>query len=135
MARDGTVSGGRPKGSVNKRTWEARKIIEDLGFDPLTALVYWAKGDWKSLGYDKATKTVVTSDGQAIEVDRIDEQLRQSSAAELIPYLFPKLKAIELTGSDGEALFGSFAQMVAGLAASPASKKEEEPVQSESADT
>jgi len=105
---------GRPKGTLNKKTWEARAIAERLGFCPVETLVAWAQGDWQKLGYDSRTKTVVTKDGERVEVDRIDEQLRQKSAKDLVPFLLPQLKAIEVSGEGGDVL-NTFAQMVAAL--------------------
>lgn len=116
MARDGSVSGGRPKGAPNKRTWEARKIIEDMGFDPITALVHFARGDWQALGLPSATKQIYTKEAGIIEVDRIDEQLRQKSVKDLVPYVYPQLKAIEHSGEAANMLAQTLAHLFGGPA-------------------
>lgn len=106
--------GGRAKGTPNKRTWEAREVAERLGFCPIEALIHWARGDWKALGYDKGTKTVVLEDGGTLEVDRIDENLRQKSTKDVVGYLYPQLKSVELGGDAGDAIAQSLTALIAG---------------------
>ena len=111
--KDGEKTGGRQKGTTNKRTWEARKIIEDLGFDPVTALVHWARGDWEALGLDGKQKEIAIGDGKTLWVDRIDEQLMKSATKDLMPYLFPQLKAVEHSNPDGTLAVANLTQMLA----------------------
>lgn len=119
------VGAGRKKGVPNKRTWEARALADRLGVDPLELALLFAKGDWKALGYDGPTKTVVTADGQRVQVDRIDEQLRSQNAQRAIPYLYPQLKSLELTGDAAKNSALSFASMVAALVKTENADKEE----------
>ena len=106
-------SKGRPKGVRNKRTQEVAEIIANLDFCPVTALVHFAKGNWEALGYKTPQKEISIGDGKTLWVDRIDEQLRQKSAKELMPYVFPQLKGIEFKGEAGENLIQSFTQLMA----------------------
>lgn len=105
---------GRKKGTLNKRSQEVADILANLDYCPVTALVHFAKGDWEALGLPGPTKTISIGEGQTIEVDRIDEQLRQKSAKDLMPYAFPQLKGIEFKG-DTKDKFNSFAEAVAAV--------------------
>lgn len=100
---------GRKAGTPNKRTLEARAVVERLGFDPIEALVYWATGDWKKLGYDSGTIVRYTAEGAEYEEDRISPELRQKSTKDLMPYLYPQLKATELSlGSEAKQTIEDF---------------------------
>lgn len=132
---DGKKTGGRQKGTPNKRTWEARAICERLNFDPLEQLVAWATGDWKKLGYTSPTKTIVDADGNQVQVDRIDEALRQKSTKEVVPYIYPQLKAIEHSGDAGALAAASLAQLAAVLVANKdAEQNTSQPARSAPAD-
>ena len=94
--------GGRKKGTPNKNRQVLLDKAKELGVDPFQILLLFAKGDWKALGYDSAeTVTAITKDGQKIFADRISPELRQKSAKDASEYLYPKRKAVELTGEDG----------------------------------
>lgn len=86
----------RPKGSVNKRSDDAKQLSEDLGIDPLEILLYFAKGDWASLGYDGPYKVYTTDEGIEVKVERISSQDRQKAAADACPYIYPRRKAVEV---------------------------------------
>lgn len=119
MARDGTKSGGRPKGSLNKRTEEAQFIAARLKIDPFEIMLHFAAGNWKELGYDSPQKEISIGEGQTLFVDRIDEQLRQKAAKDALPYLRPQLKSVELTGDAAESAAMNFAAMIARLDSEP----------------
>lgn len=106
--------GGRAKGTPNKRTWDARALAERLGVDPLEILLNFAKGDYKALGYNTATKTVVDADGNQVQVDRIDEGMRQKAAKDAAPFIWPQLKGIELSGDASSALAATLTQIFSG---------------------
>jgi hypothetical protein len=96
-----TPGSGRKKGTPNKRTLEgpkAEEIAERLGCNPFEVLIHFAKGDWKSLGYEAGKRIVgCTQDGSPIEVDVISPETRLNAAKEASQYLFPKRKALELS--------------------------------------
>lgn len=71
---------GRPVGSLNKRTMNARFVLEDLGVDPAAFLAH-AMND---------------------ETNPLD--VRIECAKSLMPYVFPKLSAVEVSGPDGDAV-------------------------------
>jgi hypothetical protein len=106
---------GRKKGTPNKSTQTARELAESLGVCALTILLHFASGNWEALGYDTPTKTIYTADGSAVQVDRIDEPLRQKSAKDALPYIRPQLKSVELTGDAAKNSAITFAGMVAAL--------------------
>jgi hypothetical protein len=69
---------GRPLGSPNKRTVHARVVLEDLGADPAAFLARTMKDEDSPL------------------------DVRIDCAKALMPYVFPKLSAVEVSGPDGE---------------------------------
>jgi hypothetical protein len=71
---------GRPLGSLNKRTVHARVVLEDLDANPAAFLA-----------------RTMTDETNPLDV-RID------CAKSLMPYVFPKLSAVEVTGPDGDSV-------------------------------
>ena len=76
----GYKTGGRTAGTPNKRTGDVMWRLEALGCDPLQGLA--------KIAADPNTDTT----------------LRARVLADLLPYLYPKRKALELTGPDGGAV-------------------------------
>lgn len=70
---------GRVKGQPNKRTIHAREVLEEHGADPVAMLA----------------KTMTDEDGVPLD-------LRVDCAKALLPYVYPKLSAVELSGPDGD---------------------------------
>ncbi len=95
---------GRKKGTLNRRTYDARQLAESLDLDPLALLLNIAKGDWKALGYTEGTITKVNM-GIAYEESLISLENRLSAAKEAIKFLYPQLKSVEISGKDGTDLF------------------------------
>ncbi len=73
---------GRPKGSKTRRVIRAETIIRGAypGYDPLKHLAELANDP------------------------ELDKALRMQCSKELAQYMYPKRKAVELTGEDGGAL-------------------------------
>ena len=90
-------TGGRKKGVGNARVEELRRKAQELGVDPFVILLLIAKADWKALGYDSPTKVQMTPKGEAIDVERIDVSDRRAAAADACPYIYQKLKQLEIT--------------------------------------
>lgn len=76
----GQKTGGRVAGTPNKRTADVMGRLEALGCDPLEGLA--------KIATDATTDTT----------------LRARVLADLLPYLYPKRKSLELTGADGGAV-------------------------------
>ncbi len=71
---------GRPKGSKNKNTLEAIAVLEKKGINPLEEMA------------DMATD------------ENVSETVRARLLCELASYIYPKRKAVEVSGPDEEAL-------------------------------
>lgn len=97
----GKKTGGRQKGTRNKDKCPALQLAERLKIDPLEILLYFAAGDWESLGYPSKTETRYTTDGSEYQVDKITPELRKSAASDAVQYIVPKKKAIEHSGPEG----------------------------------
>jgi hypothetical protein len=102
--RDGSKSGGRSKGTPNKKTTNAQEIADRLGVDPFEVLLRFAAGDWKKLGYTKEKRLVSSNQYASIYEDNITPSIRASAAAQACKYLYPQRKAVELKGEDGKML-------------------------------
>lgn len=85
---------GRKKGTPNKDKAPVREMATRLGVDPLEILLLYAKGDWKSLGYESEKITVYSKD-YSNEKYVIDPAVRMSAAADACRYMYPQLKQIE----------------------------------------
>jgi hypothetical protein len=94
---------GRKKGSVNKKTHDARELAERLGVDPLEILFHFASRNWKALGYNSEYMTKVLKDGGTLEVERITPEMRLNAAKEAVRYVYPQTKAVELKNGTEDA--------------------------------
>lgn len=97
-------SGGRRKGIPNRKTQALQERADALRVDPFTILLLFAAGDWRGLGYKKATYWKAVGQYGGYNEDRIPAELRAKCAADACQYLHPKRKAIEVTGRDGGPL-------------------------------
>lgn len=88
---------GRPPGSPNRRTEELFHLAEKHDCNPFEILILFAKGDFKSLGYEEFQKKIVGKGESAEMVEEltISPELRQKSARDAAEYLYPKRKAVE----------------------------------------
>lgn len=95
--------GGRKKGVANKDTLPLKEKAKQLGIDPFEILLLFAKGDWESLGYPSAS---FVKEGSTFVNEElyIKPEVRAKAAAEACQYIHPKLKAIEHSGKDGDAI-------------------------------
>lgn len=71
---------GKQPGTPNKRTLYARQILEDHGADPVEMLA------------------------KTMKDEQVPRDLRVDCAKALLPYVYPKLSAVEVTGRDGGAV-------------------------------
>jgi len=85
--------GGRAKGTPNKRTQDIMQRCQDLGCDPVEILVYFATANWQALGYD-TRENKITGDWY------ISSDQRLTAARDLMQYLYPKRKSIEVKSQD-----------------------------------
>lgn len=87
----GKKTGGRKKGTRNRNTIEAQLLAKEMGVNPLQILLWIAAGDYKALGYN--SEYIET---KFKKEERIPLNMRKSAAKEVLPYLTPQLKSIEL---------------------------------------
>lgn len=92
----GAKTGGRQKGTTNRRTAEVEAIVERLKCNPFEILCLFAIGDWKALGYQKpeATKENPNPSDPVIE-----PTLRMRAAGEASKYLYPQKRELS-TGDE-----------------------------------
>lgn len=114
MARGGSKPGerrgGRAPGTPNKITFDLMNTLKEQGFDPAAELV---KIHIEAMAqYQKRLEASPTGFGSVGLL-----QIAKDSAADLMEYVYPKRKAVELTGKDGADLFQSFNDMVRAVAA------------------
>jgi hypothetical protein len=88
-------SGGRQKGTPNKKTQDLLNKAEELGVDPFEILLFYAKRDWEALGFESPEIEKAGKDGQVFYEDRITAKMQMDAASEACQYLFPKRKAVE----------------------------------------
>jgi hypothetical protein len=80
MTADGVKTGGRKRGTPNKRTFEAIERLDALGVDPIEGM--------SRLAMDPSNSP----------------ELRGRMYAELAQYVYPKRKAVELNTTPQEAV-------------------------------
>ena len=89
-------TGGRPKGGRNKRTMYMDRLA-DLGFDPFDLARQIALGRM----YDEVEEVnEKTGKKKKVKIP-LPWAIRQKSIHELMSYMAPKLKALEVSGVEG----------------------------------
>jgi len=114
--KDGKKTGGRIAGTPNKRNQHIADLAEELDCDPARILMFFAKGDYASLGYEEFQSRIVGKGDNALLVDEltISPELRKASASDLMPYLHGKRKPVDSTGDDSSDLFSLLLEAVDG---------------------
>ena len=95
-------TGGRVKGTPNKKTEDFFNICEEMGHNPIEFNILVAQNDWAALGYDSATTIMYTKAGDPFEVDRIDMPTRLAANNKLLDFMYPKRKSVELSTGDDD---------------------------------
>lgn len=96
---------GRPKGSPNKASLDAREIFRRENFDPLRKMVQLAKGHEKVMrDIDKRAKDDPEYKSEMLEIYVSSMNALFPLYKELANYAHPKRKAIEITGEDGDPI-------------------------------
>lgn len=124
---DGKKTGGRRAGVENKFNGELRfKLRETLqseNFDPIAELIRVNREAWKEYDrysdiYDKICDK--RAHMQMIPLTTNDAptylKIAADAAKDILPYLLPKLKHVEMTGENGKDLFSSFTDLMKNLA-------------------
>lgn len=108
----GNPGAGRPKGSAGKRTKDLQELADKLGCNPVEILLRFAMNDWKGLGYESETRLLQDGLRGDKEIMNIPPETRMKAASEAAQYLYPKRKAIEHTGAEGQPLFNTLTDLV-----------------------
>lgn len=87
------MAGGRPKGTLGSKTLQAITALTEKGCDPLAILADIAMG-------------VVFTKKSGEEMEPTLE-MRKDAAKELCQYIYPKRKAVEMSGIDGDPIEAS----------------------------
>lgn len=110
MGRKGEVkTGGRKKGSLNKRTLELNEILSKYDANPAEILALIMLGDESRLKMMK--RISIDSEGNIIELPPITPEMQLTAAKELIKYAYPQKKAIDHTTA-GESLGNSLTDVL-----------------------
>lgn len=116
--------GGRPKGSISKRTLDLMSELEVRHFNVVDEKlrVYRAAMDGAEEFKDFYARLLEKLEGLSGLEGRVTINIRdpradflkvaESSISDLMQYVFPRRKAIELTGKDGEPVTLSFTDLI-----------------------
>lgn len=116
MDADGNKTGGRQKGTPNKRTQDLLDLAEEMEADPFLFLCKVMKGDLRDFGYafpedeihnpEEEAELHPEDKGRNLSFDKtvgvmlpkhmIPLEMRIDAAKELMPYLHAKRKSVEL---------------------------------------
>ena len=94
-------TGGRKKGTPNKRTFIVEELAAKFDLDPVEVLLMVACGDWKGLGYDAAQKISYSNAGIEFVEDNIKLSERVSAAKEVAKYLYAQKQSVAINTGDG----------------------------------
>lgn len=92
--------GGRQKGTKNKNRTAVEEMAARVGVDPFEILCFFAKGDWKSLGYEAECYFAEKPDGAVKMGYVISPEMRVTAAKEASKYLYAQKKAVEISASE-----------------------------------
>lgn len=117
--------GGKPKGAISKRTLDLMSEFEAQHFNVVLEAIDTYKAaragaaEFKDLYKDileKLDKLDVGANGRVtinIRDPRADFlKVAENAVSNLMQYVYPKRKAVELTGADGQALALSFTELM-----------------------
>ena len=105
-AGEKTEGSGRKAGTPNRRTVELMDALHAAGYDPEqdNPIVWMFKVYTGELTMPVATVIDKETGEREIEDVPLEPALRVKCMSEVAQYLFPKRKAVEVTGKDGEVL-------------------------------
>lgn len=89
---------GRPKGSKNKRTTAAQETADRLGINPLEVLLLLSANRYAELNPNLKQHQLYNKEGLPKSVPL---EIRRAAATDAAKFLYPTLKALEVTGDNG----------------------------------
>lgn len=118
-SKPGERRGGRKKGTINRNTAKARDIIEAENYGAIKELIRVARLAEKEYEraeeiYDAIQKKRATLQMIPLTNDKVLDCLKvmQKSAADIAPYIHPRLKAISFQDGEGNDI-QTFAELIA----------------------
>jgi hypothetical protein len=118
-AKPGERRGGRQKGTPNKTTLALMETLEREGYNPVAELIEVARKAAKEYARAEEMHDAIQARRAERGMIPLSESTAQTyltimekCASDLLPYLYPKRKAVEISGVDGQDVFKSFADMV-----------------------
>lgn len=107
-------TGGRKKGTPNKKTQEVIERLKELNCDPIEGMARIAMNDITCSVCEGAGKIDEEGCEPCYGSGKLLStiELRGQMYKELAQYVAPKRKAVELTGADGEDLLPSVIQII-----------------------
>lgn len=94
----GKKSGGRTKGTPNKDPLQLEERAKALGVDVFEVMVHFTSGNYEKLGYINETYIRESHDGKSTTLGyTITPEMRMKAATELMKYIYPQKKALELS--------------------------------------
>ena len=115
-SKPGERLGGRKKGTPNKSSTRVAELCARLNCEPVQVTAMICNGDLPcGVCHGDGKTKFQPARGEAIGIrtcescygsgkERISPRERLEASTKLMSYMFPALKAIELTGAEGEAL-------------------------------
>lgn len=98
----GEKTGGRKKGTPNKRSFDAIELAQEYDCDPLEFLLKVMTNDWKGLGFKSEFKPKSKYLKELKPNITFDQRIR--AAEEALQYLYPKRKPVDKNGDDQDPL-------------------------------
>jgi len=118
-AKNKPKTGGRKAGTPNRLTLDLIETLQEKGFDPAAELIRVNIEAWKE--YNRASEIFDAIQDKRIAYDLVPLteseastylKIAQDSAKDLMKYVYPQRKAVELSGQNGKDLFQSFNDLV-----------------------
>lgn len=91
---------GRAKGTKNKDVLGLEDRAKELGVDVFEILAHFAAGNWKKLGYLNEVYVSENAKGETKLGYTITPEMRMKASTELMKYIYPQKKAVELSNSE-----------------------------------
>jgi hypothetical protein len=99
MDKEGNKTGGRQRGTPNKKNQELLELAKELDCNPAKILMHFAMNDTEALGLPELiTKT--NKSGDTWEEPTISPELQKAAASDLMPYMYGKRKPVDSDGND-----------------------------------
>lgn len=105
MDKFGNKTGGRVKGTLNKKSQEVEETCKRLGLNVIERMAHIAMANAEALGYVSNTVTKVGKNGETYEEDRITIRDSIDALKFLGNKIYPDVKSMTLeNGPDGQPL-------------------------------